>query len=303
MFKRIFFTIIMLTLLLIAITVHKPVSIYLANMLDNQNKVVISNSNEYKRHYSFHYINSIDDYVPYSYQGLMDIIYNVLNNGWEQFVFYCPIEYVDCIKDIKDITKDNDILTHINNFVHPFNNFSKISTTVDSGGQITLDIQKLYTEKQIEAINFKVTEIINKYVEDDMTLEEKIKIVHDYIVLNTKYDMDKVDDNSPYYSNTAYGNLLQGYGICSGYADSMAIFLTKFEVPNFKISSETHVWNALYINNNWYHLDATWDDQIDSNGKENLIHKFFIINSANLKKYASTDHDFDLTVYQEFRYN
>ncbi len=299
MFKRIFFTIIMLTLLLIAITVHKPVSIYLANMLDNQNKVVISNSNEYKRHYSFHYINPIDDYVPYSYQDLMDIIYNVLNNGWEQFVFYCPIEYVDCIKDIKDITKDNDILTHINNFVHPFNNFSKISTTVDSGGQITLDIQKLYTEKQIEAINFKVTEIINKYVEDDMTLEEKIKIVHDYIVLNTKYDLD----NSPYYSNTAYGNLLQGYGICSGYADSMAIFLTKFEVPNFKISSETHVWNALYINNNWYHLDATWDDQIDSNGKENLIHKFFIINSANLKKYASTDHDFDLTVYQEFRYN
>ncbi|NLA33057.1 MAG: hypothetical protein GX864_03880, partial [Mollicutes bacterium] len=101
----------------------------------------------------------------------------------------------------------------------------------------------------------------------------------------------------------AYGTLIQGKAICSGYADAMAIFLSEFNIPNFKVASETHVWNAVYINNNWYHLDATWDDQIDSNGNEKLIHKFFLINSANLKKYASDDHIFDKTIYQEFRYN
>lgn len=303
MLKRIFFTIIMIFLLFISIVFHKPISIYLSDLLDIQNKVVIANNNEYKRYYNYSYLNQIEDYVPYSHQGLIDIIYSVLNNGWEQFTFYCPIEYVDCIKDIREITKDNEILTYINNFVHPYNNFSKISTTVDSSGQITLVINKLYTDKQIKELNFKVTEILNKHTKDTMTLQEKIKAVHDYIILNTKYDMDKVNNESHYHSNTAYGNLIQGFGICSGYSDAMAIFLTIFEVPNFKVSSDTHVWNALYLNDKWYHLDATWDDQIDSNGNENLIHKFFIINSANLKKYASTDHTFDLTVYQEFQYN
>ena len=303
MIKKMFFSFVMVTILVGVIIFNSKISTYLMNLFDNQNKVVIISDNEYKRFYNYHYVKDVKEYTPYSYNELINIIYSVLNNGWDEFTFYCPIEYVRCLEDIKLITQDNSILTHINNYVHPFNNFSNIKTTIDPSGQINIHVNKLYSKTQISEITFKKQELLNKLIEDDHTLEERVRIIHDYIINNTNYDMDKVHNKSKYDSNTAYGTLIQGKAICSGYADAMAIFLSEFNIPNFKVASETHVWNAVYINNNWYHLDATWDDQIDSNGNEKLIHKFFLINSANLKKYASDDHIFDKTIYQEFRYN
>lgn len=303
MIKKMIFSIIMLSLIALTFVYNKQISIGLFKLLDNQNKIVLETENEYKRYYSYYYVKPSEDFIPHSYNELVNIIYNVLNNGWDNFTFYCPIEYVNCIKDIKDITQNNVVLTHINNYVHPYNNFSNIKTTIDSSGQIVLNITKLYTKSQVSEIEFKVTEIMHNYVNKEDNLEDKIKSAHDYIINNTKYDFEKINNNNTYYSNIAYGTLIQGQSVCSGYADAMAIFLTKLNVPNFKVASDTHVWNAVYINENWYHLDSTWDDQLDEYGQERLIHKFFLINSVNLKKYASTDHTFDITVYQEFRYN
>ena len=31
-------------------------------------------------------------------------------------------------------------------------------------------------------------------------------------------------------------------------------------IPNFKVSSKEHIWNVIYYNNAWYHIDVTWDD-------------------------------------------
>jgi len=303
MMKKMFFSIFMLSLITLTIIYQKNISFSLAKMLDSQNSIVIENDNNYKRYYSYYYVKPNDNFVPYSYNELVNIIYNLLNNGWPDFTFYCPIEYVSCLDDIKEITQNNIILTHINNYVHPYNNFSNIKTTIDSSGQIVIGVNKLYTESQIAEIEFKVSEIMNLYVNKVASLEDKIKVAHDYIINNTHYDLKKANNESPYQSNNAYGPLIEGQGICSGYADAMAIILTKLNVPNFKIASETHVWNAVYLNEKWYHLDTTWDDQIDTSGDERLIHKFFLINSVNLKKYASTDHNFDVKVYQEFRYN
>ena len=77
----------------------------------------------------------------------------------------------------------------------------------------------------IKNINTKVTEILNNHTNDEMTTEEKIRLIHDYIVNNTKYDSKRIDENNfQYQSDNSYGVLFQGYGICSGYADTMAIF-------------------------------------------------------------------------------
>ena len=57
---------------------------------------------------------------------------------------------------------------------------------------------------------------------------------------------------------------------------------------NFKIATtnETtgHVWNVVKINNEWLHLDLTWDDPVSSDGKDYLYHKYFLINTEGLIK-------------------
>ena len=48
-------------------------------------------------------------------------------------------------KDIKDITNDRTLLTHLNNFVHPFNSFSSIEASISNTGEIIIKINYLFS--------------------------------------------------------------------------------------------------------------------------------------------------------------
>ena len=129
--------------------------------------------------------------------------------------------------------------------------------------------------------------------------EWKIKKIHDYIIDSTKYDTLKTENihDETYKSNTAYGVLVQGYGICSGYSDAMSIFLNKLGIKNYKISNETHIWNLVYINGIWTHLDSTWDDPIsDKNINRDT---YFLISYDELNKLKDETHSFNKEIYTE----
>lgn len=286
--------------LLITITLLfniNTLSDYLADFLESEKKVAIASSNDYLKNYYFDYVSNSDDYVPYSYQDLLDIIYSTLNNGWETFTFYCPDEYTDCLDDITEISKDTVLLSNINNYVHPFNSYSKIGIASSNTGEITINVTRLYSNSDIEKINKGVDEIITNELTTDMTNEDKILKIHDYIINNTRYDVDKSNDSSL----NALGPLFNGYAVCSGYADLMAIFLSKFGINNFKVSSDTHVWNAVLIDDEWLHLDLTWDDPITNNNIDILDHNYFLIDTNKLLSYGKEEHNFNQNVYKELK--
>lgn len=298
--KKITIPIIMIVLLVLVYLNLDSIVYSLTYILDNNQKLIIEDANQYKRSYNFSYASMDNDYIPYSYQDLLNIIYSCLNNGWDSFTFYCPEEYTDCMKDIKTISEDATLLTNINNYVNPFNSFSSIKTVYDNNTEITLIINKLYTEDKINEINNQIDKIINENINNDMTLEDKIKTIHNYIINNTTYDVEKNNTGESIFdSNSAYGVLLQKYGICGGYADTMALFLDRLNIPNFKVASLSHVWNAVYLNNTWYHLDLTWDDPVSSDNTPHLIYNYFLISTADLFSQDQENHNFDKTVYQE----
>lgn len=270
----------------------------LANFIDNEKKVALSHSNEYYKDYDFKFVNHSKDYIPYSYQDLLNIIYSILNNGWDIFTFYCPNEYEECINDINKIGDDENLLSNINNFVHPYNSFSKINIESSPTGEITIKITKLYNDSEINKINSGIDEMFQNIITEDLTDKDKILKMHDYIINNTKYDIDKKYE----YSYTAIGPLSYGTAVCSGYADLMAIILTKLGYRNFKVASDTHVWNAILIDGEWLNLDLTWDDPITINSDvDTLLHQFYLINTEKLLEFDTTDHNFDTTIYQELK--
>ena len=95
----------------------------------------------------------------------------------------------------------------------------------------------------------------------------------------------------------------------------MAIFLTNMGFSNYKIattpdeisySSTGHIWNAVFYNNNWVHLDLTWDDPVASDGKNYLYHTYFLINNEELEeadkgKVIIEEHNFDKSIYVEMK--
>lgn len=290
-------------------------TVWLEKFIQKDTQITLEEKNEYFKNDTYQFVKNTDDFIPLSKGDIKNIFYTIVNSGWKKFIFYCPSEYTECLNDVKDMSQNQDLLTHLNNYVHPFNGFSNVKTIISETREITVFIDYFYTEDEIKAINDKVDEILKKQINNSMSTEDKIKAIHDYIINTTKYDVSRNNDGkSPYHSYTAYGPLLEGYATCNGYTDAMALFLIKLNIPNFKVAMtpeddenvDGHVWNAVYLNNNWYHLDLTWDDPVSNDGKDYLQHKYFLITTKELKEIDSGDvpvleHHFKTSIYPELK--
>lgn len=265
---------------------------------------VIKEANQYYKDDEFMFAKMSSNYNPTNYQDLIDIFYSSLNNGWKEFTFYCPVEYENCIDDVTAISHNQVLLSDLNNFVHPYNSYSTIKIFYDDAGTITIKVTRLYDDNEIKKIDYEIDKIIKELVTDDMSDRDKIKVLHDYIINNTKYDQND-KETTIYDSSRINGLLFEHFAVCSGYTDTMAVMLEKLDIKNYKIASEAHVWNAVFIDGYWRHLDLTWDDPIVASGKDILDDSYFLIDSDKLEELdkKEKEHIFDTSVYLEFKNN
>ena len=302
--KNLIITFILILIILLETINIKPITNFFKNLINNNKTIIINPKNKYYKDYDFLFIKNTDNYTPYSYNDLLNIFYSVINNGWDEFTFYCPSEYSDCINDVELISNNQVLLSQINDFASPFNSFDEINTLYDETGEITISLNNTYTKEEQNIINEKLDSIISSNINDSMTLEQKLKSLHDYIINTTKYDIDKNNTGeSIYHSSTAYGALIEGFATCNGYADAYALMLDRLGVKNYRITSDTHIWNAVYINDEWLHIDLTWDDPVSESGKDYLEHNYFLVDNDTLEKEDGTlvDHKFPKAVYLEFK--
>ena len=263
-------------------------------------EVTLGKVNEYYRNVDFDFVQNTNYFIPDDMQDLLNIYYTVLNSGKTKFTFYCPDSYKECISEIKYLANDQVTLSHINNFVHPYNSFKNIETLYDNTGKVTIKINHLYSYDDIKAVEEKVNEIEDKLYDSNLSIKDQIKVYHDYIIDNTIYDSDRSDNNIiKYKSDTAYGTLIEGYSLCGGYTDSIAIILNDMAIENYRVSSDNHVWNAVKIDDKWYNLDLTWDDPVTNTGTQLIENDFFLIDTTTLHNIEKTEHDFDEEIYSE----
>lgn len=260
--------------------------------------------NEYYRDYDFRYVQNTNDFVPYSFDDLINIFYTIINSGQESFKFHCPDEYETCIDDVKMLIDDEVLLSHVNDFVHPYNSFKKLTIDCYSNGFVELMVKRGYKQEEIDRINVEVDKIFNTIIKPGSSDIEKIRTIHDYIINNTKYDSDRVErEIYKYKSDIAYGPLFEGFGICGGYTETMQLFLEKLGIKNYRVSSEDHVWNAVYLDGVWYHLDLTWDDPIMDDNSDMLDDHYFLISTKKLQNLDQEKHNFDQMIYLELKAN
>lgn len=276
------------------------ISFLVTNFGGIERKTTVLQNNTYATQRNYKFVQLAEDFKPSNKQDLMNIYYTVLNSGMESFTFYCPNEYKDCINDIDYLSNNQILLSNINNFVPVYNSFQNIETEFDTLGKVTISIHHSYTKEEILALEEVLANIVQENITDTMKVEDKIKTIHDYIINTTKYDTDRSDNKgTTYHSDTAYGALVEHYAICGGYADSMKLFLDYFQIPNYKISSENHIWNLVYLDNEWRHLDLTWDDPVTSDGKDILEYDYFLISTEELSNLKTDQHVFDKAIYLE----
>lgn len=116
----------------------------------------------------------------------------------------------------------------------------------------------------------RAEEVLAECVTEGMTDFEKELALHDWIVDNGHYDQTAHDPATPDglpHSKDPYGILVEGYGICLGYATTFQLLMDLAGVECITVtgasgwSREDHAWNLVKLEGEWYGVDVTWDDQ------------------------------------------
>lgn len=175
--------------------------------------------------------------------------------------------------------------------------------TIQTGDTSYLDDTELAAYKKLLAI-YESLQL------DTLSDIDKIVAVHDYLVLNTVYDEASaavMDGGAAHYVE---GTLLNGMAVCSGYASTFHLFMMLADIPCEYVTSETHAWNLVQLEDEWYHIDVTWDDPVpDTPGK--VLYTYFMMTDEEVGRLVqhedwececSNDHDCDDTSYRLYPY-
>ncbi len=151
--------------------------------------------------------------------------------------------------------------------------------------------------KQVQVLE-KADEVIKAVIRDGMSVEEREKALHDWIVDNGQYhhevlqayydgvDLNKIADQYA-DSFSVYGILVDGLGVCQSYAETFKLLCDLAEVPavvvNGTLGSVPHAWNKVMIENHWYNVDVT------NNDGEILPYPVYNSSDHMLKRYYSED--------------
>jgi hypothetical protein len=139
--------------------------------------------------------------------------------------------------------------------------------------------ERIEADKMIDEI---LADIIKPYMND----HEKVKAVHDYIVLNGKYD-----NNSLYFSD--YDLLTKGTSVCNGYALLTYNMLNKLNIPvnlvSGTASGEAHIWNMVKLDGYWFHLDVTWNDPVSD--RDAVFYTYYMLTEKEICKDHAIDAD------------
>ena len=271
-------------------------------LLDYYNRTPTTlKENEYDKEIEISFVQKTEDFDAKDRQQLLNIYYTILASGMDEFIFYCDDAYESCMDDILAINDDPATLSQMNNFVNVFNTFRSIKTTYTNNGKITVSIEKAYSNEDVIRINEKVDTIYNDLINEDKSPEWNIKRIHDYIINNTKYNVAEENSNEFTDSSTAIGVLFNGLATCNGYTDAMSIFLDKMKITNARVSNTSHIWNIVNLDNEWLHLDLTWDDPVNNLNKDMLVYDYYLIDTKELKSVDKlkdkTDHNFNEIIY------
>ena len=150
-------------------------------------------------------------------------------------------------------------------------------TRVEPNYLVTDKTEIANTIAQIDAAYEKILLL----VDDSMTDLEKIITVYNEVILMTCYDYSLE-------KTTPKDLLFEGITVCQGYAGVLYELCVRMGIPCGLVRSTpmNHVWNAFYIDGEWYHADATWDDPKPKNSSR-MTYTYFLksndyyINSAN----------------------
>jgi hypothetical protein len=151
----------------------------------------------------------------------------------------------------------------------------------------------------------KVKEVLREIISDDMNDVQKVKAIHDWLVMNVVYDADLLDllntkpaTVSKYNGFYLEGVFLDNKAVCEGISKAFTVMCNVEGIPCVSVEGKQtknprgvgHAWNKVFVDDEWYIVDATGDGIIINDKYEVLSYEKFLISEVDFKdEYTETN--------------
>ena len=116
-----------------------------------------------------------------------------------------------------------------------------------------------------------IDNFVLNFIKPEMSDFEKEMQIIKYLVATVTYDEDEEFNDSPEITDSykAYGALINHKATCSGYAKAFDILAKNCGLSSIVVTGRAknskgidgpHAWNQIYLENEWYNVDVTWED-------------------------------------------
>lgn len=178
-----------------------------------------------------------------------------------------------------------------------------------------------YTTEKDEYIDAALAEAqrIASMASAQKTDYDKVKFVHDYLVVNAEYDyvcleeLNKtVQRASSQQSHTIYGCLVNKVCVCDGYAKSFQLIMSMLGIECEYVEGDAgggHAWNYVVLDGEEYWMDITWDENELAHDNGTLLapyganYDYFCVTDGELYKTHTPEPTFDIPVCDSTEYN
>ncbi len=149
-----------------------------------------------------------------------------------------------------------------------------------TGEKADMNLQIDSIHKKIYA---KIDSILAKIIKTDMTAEQKVKAIHDFVVKHITYDSNYADEETV---ESVLTTIDKGRGVCGDYTMLFQYLCDRAGIPctseggGVITSGADHAWNVVFLNGQWKFVDTTWDD----GDPKKIAYKYYLVDKFTFMK-------------------
>ena len=199
------------------------------------------------------------------------LLTDACQSAWDAFTYDNPEMFYIELSKISLITEYTTI-----------GNKTTYSVSIGPGDNSDYFQEGFISESQVVEALDEVDNIKNEIIQTVSGSDyDKILKVHDSLADMIEYDTTLNRTNT----HNIYGALKEKTCVCEGYSKALKYILDDLNIPCILVSgsatntngqTESHMWNYVKLDGNWYGIDVTWDDPIIIGGgiTNNIRHTY-----------------------------
>lgn len=180
----------------------------------------------------------------------------------------------------------------------------RYTSASNTGNVVSAQLSYLYTAEQVDDMQKKIDAAADSMIselKDGMSEYEVVKFFYDKLASGIEYNENAEN------LRDIYGALVDKSTVCGGYARAFSYLCSKVGIESMTtlgdFNETPHMWNIVKIDGNWYHVDVTSGNAMNTEFPYIRYDYFCVTDDVISKYHVLYDQPFDYPKATSEKYN